>query len=84
MTFEIYPSSDIAKTGERSNKKYQFPFATLTEGQSLQIPVGTISIQVLRTTAQRAGKKLGVKFRVVNHGSVFEVAHMGKRDADQV
>lgn len=64
--------------GHHFSKKYKFPFDKVPVGKSFQIQLTEVSsIHTLRTLATREGKRLGTKFRVINHGTVYEVFHQG-------
>lgn len=73
MSYDFMPSSDKAKA---SRGKY--PWSELPVGQSFAVPFGNVNETTLVSLAFRAGKKLGRKFKVVEHldAKVFEVARL--------
>lgn len=76
MPRPILPSSPQAlePIDSRYKAKYTFPFDELIKGFSFPVEFNEVSsLAVLRTTADRYGKKLGKKFRVIKHATEYEV-----------
>lgn len=80
---ELEPSEQakIAMSANRFERKYNFPFATVSVGKSFAVRCDQVSsLDVLRTTASREGRKLNRLFRVFDHGEQgYEVFHYGSR-----
>ena len=76
MSREIYPASPAAKVTE---KKY--PWKSLQLGYSFKVATDECSFKSLQNYASRMGKKLGRRYRVVNHGLEigYEVAYIEDR-----
>src|SRR5690242_12430093 len=73
---QIFDSSDKAMQADaRSRKKY--PWEELGVGQSFAATPDEITLDSLRPLASRMGKKLGRRFRVINHeDKSYEVARL--------
>lgn len=66
MSREILPSSDAIKY---STTKY--PWNTLTVGYSFRVAYDEAKLRTLQNYASRTGKKLGKRFRVIDHGEAI-------------
>lgn len=64
----------------RIERKYIFPFDLVPLGRTFHVGKDEVkSIEILRTLASRNGKRLGRKFRVIDHTNFFEVFYFENR-----
>lgn len=80
----------LSKINARKLKISDIPWDKIEEGMSIKIPYSEASnpqfpqtsFKTLRSKASYFGKKMGVKFRVVDNEEKceFEIVHMGKRN----
>ncbi len=78
---EIFPmSAKMIAAVAKKEKKY--PYEQLLMGQSFNVKHGDCTEGTLCNSAYLAGKKLGKRFRVIDHGKDigFEVALIGLRE----
>jgi len=75
MTFFAPSHKAISTPRRQMERKYNFPFDVVPLGLSFSVGKDEVlNINVLRTLANRYGKKLGRQFKVVDHGEHgFEV-----------
>jgi hypothetical protein len=73
MLKEVDSSPAMMMQTSDSRKKY--PWDTLAIGKSFIVPHGDIKYETLYKYANRMGKKLGKRFKVVNHvaDAIYEV-----------
>jgi hypothetical protein len=66
-------------------KKYEFDFAGIPLGKSLPVGIDEVkNVSVLRTLANREGKKLKRKFRVIDHGqNGYEIYYFADVPAEE-
>lgn len=84
---EFFDNSSAAVTMRvgRGVGERKYPWDTVPAGKSFAVVRDDIKFSVLRSLASRTGKKLGRKFRVVDHGSgPYEVAHLVQTEAEVV
>lgn len=72
--FDSSPKAVQMRKGRQPGEK-KYPWSEVPVGKSFVVQRNDIKFEVLRSLASRTGKKLGKKFRVVDHGSgPYEVA----------
>ena len=67
--------SSPAMLSQASDNRKKYPWDTLAIGKSFIVPHSDIKYETLYKYASRMGKKLGKRFKVVNHAAdaIFEV-----------
>lgn len=85
-SFTIVPSSPQALAGGNdARRRGLYPWRALGVGQSFAVPKDFIKLVTLQSLAYRTGKRLGVRFRVVDHGDAgYEVARLSEVDANEI
>lgn len=82
---EFFDSSEKAldtKIG-RPVGQVKYPWRDVPLGKSFAVNKVDIKFKVLRSLASKQGKKLGRKFRVIDHsGDSYEVAHVPMDEAE--
>lgn len=75
---EFYPiSEDAIKAAVTKGYKRKYPWIEVPAGQSFVVPRTNVTFAALKVMANKAGKKCGKKFVVVDHGEAgYEVANM--------
>lgn len=76
---QIYPSSSelLSKSGQTHTFQAKYPWEQLTVGQSFTIDdKTTLKLKSLRSMAAKQGNQMGLKFRVVEHESCYEVGRV--------
>ncbi len=78
MSRPVYPSSDLAlKPAKPVVGILKYPWRTLEEGQSFLVEPNEGNWTTISTSCYKWSKKLGKKFRAVNHGEKgIEVARL--------
>jgi hypothetical protein len=76
---EFFPNSPKTTA---TKSKFNFPWQTVPFGKSFIVHHHEIKFSTLRSQASYYGKRLGKKFKVVDHGESvgYEVACIGTRD----
>jgi hypothetical protein len=82
-SYKIFPSSDKASQPSTNQiGKVKYPWTALQVGQSFQVgPEAGTRLSTLQSSCSKMGKKLGKRFRAVDHGpSVgIEVARLSDK-----
>ena len=78
MSRPVYPSSDLAKTPKLPKiGTAKYPWRTLDVGMSFLVAPNEANWITVSTSCYKWSKKLGCKFRAVNHGEKgIEVARI--------
>lgn len=82
--FTFFDSSDKAKVGKRVVQR-KYPWNEVPAGKSFPVARENTKFNTLRSLASLQGKKLGKRFRVIDHGSgAYEVACLHMTEAEAV
>ena len=80
--YEIFDSSEQLKNS--GGKKSVYPWHTIPIGKSFTVHKKRITMGALRTLASKTSKRLGKKFRVIEHDNVYEVGRLPDDDKTQL
>lgn len=77
MNYRILPSSPEATTEKTKKTTHKYPWKTINVGESFLVPpTEVVKFSTLYNSASKMGKKLGKRFRVIQHDIGIEVARL--------
>ena len=77
MKYQVLPSSPQATTEKTKKTTHKYPWKILNVGESFLVPpTEVVKFSTLYNSASKMGKKLGKRFRVIQHDIGIEVARL--------